>query len=102
MDEKEIVKKGQFYTIFKDKNRGILILEDRTKRGLAPQETRIDKRHSVDVENGVIYDMDGIGHKVPIRWYFPEEKFQIDYILNFAEELEKKYKALRELTCPDD
>ena len=69
---------------------------------MAPQETRIDKRHSVDVENGVIYDMDGIGHKVRIRWYFPEEKFQIDYILNFAEELEKKYKASRELTCQDD
>ncbi|HJS63442.1 MAG TPA: hypothetical protein VJ767_01120 [Nitrososphaeraceae archaeon] len=102
MDDKNIVKKGQFYAIFKKKDGEILILEDRTKRGLVPKEIKKDEIHSVDVENGLIYDMDGIGHKVPIRWYFPLERFQIDYVVNFAEELEKKYKAIRELTCPDD
>ena len=46
--------------------------------------------------------MDGIGHWVPIRWFFPKKQYQIEKVLEHAEAMEKKYKELRELTCPDD
>jgi hypothetical protein len=45
--------------------------------------------------------MDGIGHKVGIRWYFPKKDYNFEKVLVFAEEMEKKYKKLREETCPD-
>ena len=50
----------------------------------------------------MIHDMDGIGHWVPIRWYFPKDLFDLKKISEYAESMEKKYIALRELTCPDD
>jgi len=46
--------------------------------------------------------MDGIGHWVPIRWYFSKDLFDLKQISEYAESMEKKYIALRELTCPDD
>jgi len=95
-----ILKKGNFYFI---KESGTdLILEDKTKRGLSVKERSIDEKLNVDAEKGMIHDMDGIGHWVPIRWYFPKNEYNIEKVLIHAEVMEKKYKDLRELTCPDD
>jgi hypothetical protein len=80
----------------------VLILEDRTKRGLTVQEHSIDENLHVFADKGKIHDMDGIGHWVPIRWYFPKKDYDLHKVLAHAEKMEKKYTELRELTCPDD
>ena len=98
--ELPILKKGIFY-IIKD-GKADLIMEDKTKRGLTVKERSIDQKLNVEAEKGMIHDMDGIGHWVPIRWFFPKNQFDIDKVLVHAEAMEKKYKELRELTCPDD
>ena len=95
-----ILKKGSFYFI-KDGNTD-LIMEDKTKRGLTVRERSIDEKLKVEAEKGMIHDMDGIGHWVPIRWFFPKNNFSIEQVLLHAEDMEKRYKELRELTCPDD
>jgi hypothetical protein len=46
--------------------------------------------------------MDGIGHWVPIRWYFSKDSNDLSQVMIHAEAMEKKYTELRELTCPDD
>jgi hypothetical protein len=98
--ELPILKKGSFY-IIKD-SQADLIMEDKTKRGLTVKERSIDLKLNVEAEKGMIHDMDGIGHWVPIRWFFPKNKYDIEKVLVHAEAMEKKYKDLRELTCPDD
>ena len=95
-----ILKKGSFYFI-KDGDSD-LIMEDNTKRGLTIKETSIDEKLSVNADKGMIHDMDGIGHWVPIRWYFPKNQFNLDKVSEYAEAMEKKYAEIRELTCPDD
>jgi hypothetical protein len=50
----------------------------------------------------MIYDMDGVGHRVGIRWDFPKAKYTLEDVTKIAEQLEARYKALRELTCPED
>jgi len=95
-----LVKKGQFYFIYD--NRPDLVLEDKTKRGLEVRETVPDDKYGVEADKGVIYDMDGIGHKVGIRWYFPQSKYTIEHVTQIAQEIEARYKAIRDLTCPDD
>jgi len=77
-------------------------MEDQTKRGLTIKETSIDEKLSVNADKGMIHDMDGIGHWVPIRWYFPKNQFNLDKVSEYAEAMEKKYAEIRELTCPDD
>ncbi len=77
-------------------------MEDKTKRGLTVKERSLDEKLKVEAEKGMIHDMDGIGHLVPIRWFFPKSEFDLDKILVHAEAMENKYKELRELTCPDD
>ncbi len=95
-----LVKKGQFYFIYDhDLN---LVLEDKTKRGLEVKETIIDERLGVQTDKGTIYDFDGIGHKVGIRWYFPKSKYNLEHVVKIGEETELRYKAIREMTCPDD
>ena len=32
------------------------------------------KKLNVEAEKGMIHDMDGIGHWVPIRWFFPKKQ----------------------------
>jgi hypothetical protein len=98
--ELPILKKGSFYFIKDGKTD--LIMEDKTKRGLTVKERSIDEKLNVEAEKGMIHDMDGIGHWVPIRWYFPKNQYNLDAVLIHAEAMEKKYKDLRELTCPDD
>lgn len=95
-----ILEKGSFYFI-KDGNTHF-ILEDKTKRGLTIKETSIDEKLKVKADKGMIHDMDGIGHWVVIRWYFPKGSYDQSKVLEHAEAMEKKYTELRELTCPDD
>ena len=95
-----VLKKGSFYFI-KDGDLD-LVMEDKTKRGLTIKETSIDEKLKVKADKGMIHDMDGIGHWVPIRWYFSKNQFDLETVSEYAEEMEKKYTELRELTCPDD
>lgn len=95
-----VLKKGSFYYI-KDGDTDF-IMEDKTKRGLTVKDTSIDEKLNVKADKGMIHDMDGIGHWVPIRWYFSKDLFDLKKISEYAESMEKKYNALRELTCPDN
>ncbi|MDH3385129.1 MAG: hypothetical protein OEL77_03840 [Nitrosopumilus sp.] len=95
-----ILKRGSFYFI-KDGSSEI-ILEDKTKRGLTVKETSVDEKLKVKADKGMIHDMEGIGHWVPIRWYFSKNQFDLNQVSEYAEAMEKKYTELRELTCPDD
>lgn len=79
-----------------------LIMEDRTKRGLTVIERSLDENLQVLADKGRIHDMDGIGHWVSIRWFFPKNNYDLQKVLVHAEKMEKKYAELRELTCPDD
>ena len=99
-ESQSLVKKGQFYFIY-DKP-CLFVLEDKTKRGLEVREKRIDEKYNVEADFGMIHDMDGIGHKVGIRWYFPKPDFTLDKVAELAGAIEARYKAIRELTCPDD
>lgn len=95
-----ILKKGSFYLI--KESDSDFIMEDRTKRGLTIKEKSIDDKMKVEADKGMIHDMDGIGHWVPIRWFFPKKEHSFEEVLDHAEKMEKKYTELRELTCPDD
>ena len=95
-----ILEKGSFYFV-KD-GESDLILEDKTKRGLTIKETSIDENLKVKADKGMIHDMDGIGHWVPIRWYFSKNSYDLSAVLIHADVMEKKYTELRELTCPQD
>ncbi len=95
-----VLKTGSFYFI-KDGDTD-LIMEDKTKRGLTVKETSIDEKLNVKADKGMIHDMDGIGHWVPIRWYFSKDSHDLAQVTIHAEAMEKKYTKLRELTCPDD
>ena len=95
-----VIKKGTFYFI-KDGNVH-LIMEDKTKRGLTVRERSLDEKTNVEADKGMIHDLDGIGHWVPIRWFFPKDEYTLEQVLEYAEEMEKKYKEIRELTCPED
>lgn len=95
-----ILEKGSFYFV-KD-GEFDLILEDKTKRGLTIKETSIDENLKVKADKGMIHDLDGIGHWVPIRWYFSKNSYDLPAVLIHADVMEKKYTELRELTCPQD
>ena len=95
-----ILKKGSFYLI-KESDTD-LILEDKTKRGLEIRQRCLDEKLKVEADEGMIHDMDGIGHRVPIRWFFPKSEFDLDAVKHHADAMEKKYTKLRELTCPED
>lgn len=95
-----LIKKGHFYFIYdNDLN---FVLEDKTKRGLEVRENVFDEKLSVQADKGMIYDLNGIGHKVGIRWYFPKSKYRLDHVIKIGEEMELRYKRIREMTCPDD
>jgi len=100
MQNGNLIKKGQFYFIYEDAHD--LVLEDKTKRGLEVREHILDEKYGVIADWGIIHDVDGIGHKVGIRWYFPYSKYNLEQVAKVGEEIESKYKALREMTCPDD
>jgi len=95
-----LIKKGRFYFIYDNPQNWIL--EDKTKRGLEVKEKSNDDLKKILSEKGIIYDMDGKGHKVNIRWYYPKNKFSLKDIEKDANIMEKKYTELREITCPND
>jgi hypothetical protein len=95
-----LIKKGHFYFIYdNDLN---FVLEDKTKRGLEVRENVFDEKLRVQADKGMIYDLNGIGHKVGIRWYFPKSKYRLDHVIKIGEEMELRYKKIREMTCPND
>ncbi|MDN5845271.1 MAG: hypothetical protein L0H53_03245 [Candidatus Nitrosocosmicus sp.] len=98
--EPKSIKKGKFYFIFEDSQ--FLILVDKTKRGLEVKDTITDENSTVISERGMIYDMEGTGHKVVKRWFYPKSKYDLDFVTTIAERMEKKYNEIREMTCPDD
>ncbi len=77
-------------------------MEDKTKLGLEVRERYLDPKYGTDCESGIIYDGGGTGHKVGIRWYFPKSAFSLGKVVKFAEEMNERYQAIREMTCPDD
>ena len=95
-----LIKKGKFYFIYKDSENWIL--EDKTKRGLEVKEKTNDPEKNVLSEKGMIYDMDGRGHKMNIRWFYPKNKFSLDEIEHNAQIMEKRYLEIREITCTSD
>jgi len=95
-----VLEKGDFYFI--KESDSDFVLEDKTKRGLNIKETSLDERLKVNADKGIIYDMEGTGNTVVIRWYFPKNQFTLEDVLIPAKDMEKKYTELRELTCPDD
>lgn len=95
-----VLKKGSFYFI--KESDSDFILEDRTKRGLTIRERSVDEKLSVEADKGMIHDLDGIGHWVAIRWFFPKPQFSLEQVTVHADAMEKKYTELRELTCPED
>jgi hypothetical protein len=95
-----LIKKGRFYFIYEGDLD--LVLEDKTKRGLEVREFVFDEKLGVQADRGTIYDFDGVGHKVAIRWYFPKSKYSLEHVVKIGEEVELRYNAIREMTCPDD
>ena len=95
-----MLKKGSFFFI-KDGDRNF-IMEDKTKRGLTVKETSIDEKLNVKADKGMIHDMDGVGHWVPIRWFFSKDSYDLSQVMTHAKAMEEKYTKMRELTCPDD
>jgi hypothetical protein len=95
-----LIKKGQFYFIYNDSLN--YTLEDKTKRGLEVRDSVMDPNYHVMGDRGIIYDMDGIGHRVFIRWYFSQSQYILEDVIKIAEDMESKYKAIRDMTCPDD
>lgn len=95
-----IIKEGSFYLI-KDGSSDI-VLEDKTKRGLTVRDTSVDEKLGVTADKGMIHDMDGIGHWVPVRWYFPKKSYGLPDVHAHADAMDKRYTELREITCPDD
>jgi len=86
--EPELIKKGKFYFIFEDSQ--FLILMDKTKRGLEVKDTIIDEKSKVVYERGIIYDMEGTGHKVLKRWFYPKSHYDLEFVTANAEGMEKK------------
>ncbi len=91
---------AQFYYIYDGSDS--LVLEDKTKRGLEVIDRYFDSKYGAECEGGIIYDGRGTGHKVGIRWSFPKSTFILDDVVRLAEALNKRYLAIREMTCPDD
>ena len=98
--EPKLIMYGKFYFILEDSQ--FLLLVDKTKRGLEVRDTITDENSKVISERGMIYDMEGTGHKVVKQWFYPKSKYDLEYVTTIAEIMEKKYHEIREMTCPDD
>jgi hypothetical protein len=95
-----LIKKGKFYFLYEDSKDWVL--EDKTKRGLEVKEKTNDQARNILSDKGIIYDMDGKGSKVNIRWFYPKDKFSLQIIEQDALMMEKRYLEIREITCPSD
>lgn len=98
--ELPVINKGMSYRIREDDTH--YILEDATKDGLGAVDRVPDDGdlRSVETERGTIHDMDGIGRRVPIRWFFPKESYGMDEVLARAGDMDERYAAMRETACP--
>ena len=94
-----ILKKGTFYTITDESDAYILL--DNTKQELEFKEKTIDTQTNVTSDKGMIHDVNGIGHIVPIRWYYQKNTYNMSDVQKHADAIEKKYMEYREITCPD-
>jgi len=93
--KEEVLEEGSFYTI-KD-SEAYWILEDKTKRGL--NVLKVEEIEGIKEEKGRIYDSQGKGYWVTIRWYFPKS-LNYQEVKRRAYEMEEKYRKIREETCP--
>jgi hypothetical protein len=100
LSSSNLLKNGRFYSIYEASD--YLVIEDLTKRGLEIRNRYFDTKYGAECDSGIIYDGGGTGYKVGIRWYFPKSKFILDEIVRFAEDIDQRYQAIREETCPDD
>ena len=94
-----LIEKGAFFQVLDGGT--AYVLADMTKRGLRPRSRAPDKNDGVEADMGVIHGMDGTGHEVPIRWFFPKGEYGLGDVMAAARRLEEKYTRLREMTCPD-
>ena len=92
-DNTILLRTGRFYSIYETHDH--LIMEDKTKSGL-------EAKYGTDCDSGIVYDGGGTGYKVGIKWYFRKITFNLDQIVKFGEDLDERYNAIREMTCPDD
>ena len=98
--EPRVLESGSFFRILDGGDS--YVLADMTKRGLEPRSRSADATMlGAEADMGIIHDMDGIGHEVPIRWFFPKGRHGLEDVLAQARGLEEKYTKLRDLTCPD-
>lgn len=95
-----LIRTGRYYSIYETPDH--LIIEDKTKIGLEVRDRYFDAKYRAECDSGIIYDGGGTGYKVGIRWYFSKTTFTLDQIVKFAEDLNERYIAIREMTCPDD
>ena len=96
-----VLERGAFFRILDGGDS--YVLADMTKRGLEVRSRSADEAMmGVEADKGIIHDMDGIGHEVPIRWFFPKGRYGLGDVVEPARRLEEKYARLREATCPDD
>jgi hypothetical protein len=98
--EKNLLKKGQFHYVYDESDHEVVI-EDRTKRGLPVLEQSVDDTFGLVADKGRLYDANGRGHIVSIRWYLPKQKYTLEQIYQFGESLDSRYRAIMELTCPN-
>ena len=90
------IAEGTFYTIIKYD--ATLVLLDKQRHNLETKEQSFDEEAGTIADKGVIYDMDGIGHTVPIRWHYENDK--IADAKRHAALVEKRYNMLYDATCP--
>lgn len=94
------IKKARFYFIYEHDDSFELV--DKTKRGLEIKDKLIDEKTGIESVRGMIYDMEGTGHRVTIRWLYPKSRYNLNQVIEDAERMEKRYIEIREMTCPDD
>ena len=94
------IKKARFYFIYEHDDSFELV--DKTKRGLEIKDKLIDEKTGIESVRGMIYDMEGTGHRVTIRWLYPKSRYNLNQVIEDAERMEKRYREIREMTCPDD
>ena len=91
--------RGRFYRVLDDGR--FLVLEDSTRDGLTVQGRSADGgMMGVEADTGIIHGMDGVGRRVPIRWYFPKGEHDPGVVLARAQEMEDRYSKMRGQGCP--
>lgn len=63
-------------------------------------DRHFDTKYGAECESRIIYDGRGVEHTVSIRRFFPKSIFNLDQVVSFGEEFNKRYLAIREMICP--